>query len=164
MTWVIKETWAVIILWKPCSTPIILTYNNDTYNKQIFRVFLGMRIVPCLIGISKQKHILNFLWIASHFRVLAPYFSFLWNCITVPSIVIIIFINVIIVIIFIKVIINYYYYTIKGFKIAACTLTARRLFTKEIENVMLWLANWNQTRCNVVINISYQTINSQETF
>ena len=64
-----------------------------------------MRIVPCLIGISKQKHILNSLWIASHFRVLAPYFSFLWNCITVPSIVIIIFINVIIVIIFIKVII-----------------------------------------------------------
>ena len=33
-----------------------------------------MKIAPCLIGISKQKHILYSLWIASHLRVV-PYFS-----------------------------------------------------------------------------------------
>ena len=51
-----------------------MTYDNDTYNKQIFRALLCMRIAPCLIGISKHKHILYSLWIASHFRVL-PYLS-----------------------------------------------------------------------------------------
>ena len=35
--------------------------------------------------------------------------------------------------------------------------TCWRLFTKEIENVMLWAAHWNRSCCNVVVNISYQT-------
>ena len=34
--------------------------------------------------------------------------------------------------------------------------TCWRLFTEEIENVMLWSVNWNRSRCNVVI--PYQTI------
>ena len=54
-----------------CFTPIILTYNNDTCNKQIFRALLCMKIAPCLI--SKHKPILHSLWIASHLRVV-PYF------------------------------------------------------------------------------------------
>ena len=35
-------------------------------------------------------------------------------------------------------------------------------FTKEIENAMLWLANWNWSRRNVVVNISYQKIKQQQ--
>ena len=49
-----------------------------------------------------------------------------------------------------------------GFKIAASTLnTCQQLFIEEIENVMLWSANWNWRHCNVVVNISYQTIKFQ---
>ena len=36
--------------------------------------------------------------------------------------------------------------------------TCRRLFTEEVENVMLWSANWNRSHCNAAVNISYQTI------
>ena len=52
---------------------------------------------------------------------------------------------------------------VPGFQIAAGCQPAlwphfRRLFTEEIENVMLWSAHWNWSLCNVVVNISYQTI------
>ena len=37
----------------------------------------------------------------------------------------------------------------------------RWLFTEEIENVMLWLAHWNQSCRNVVVNIAYQALKQQ---
>ena len=154
MTWVIKATWAIIILWKPCFTPIILTYNNDSCNKQIFRALLCMKIAPCLI--SKHKPIMHSLWIASHLRVV-PYFSMklYYHLLLILSLL---------MLLSLLFYLCYYSYTIKGFKIATCTLTAQQLFTEEIENVMVWSANWNQRSCNVVVNISYQTVNTQETF
>ena len=58
-----------------------------------------MKIVPCLIEISKQKHIpvLYSLWIASHLRVL-PYFSMklyhsplLWSLLMLLSLLFLLF-------------------------------------------------------------------------
>ena len=110
-----------------------------------------MKTILCysLIGISKHKHILHSLWTASHFRVV-PYFSMK------------LFLLMLLSLLFLFMLLLLLYY--QRFQNNSLHLTARRLFTEEIENVMLWLANWSQSCCYVEANISYQTINNQQTF
>ena len=106
-----------------------------------------MRIVK---GISKEKQMLHSLWIASHFRVV-PYFSMKYVYYYL------LFLFMLLSLLFLLTLLLLLLNTVTGFKIAACSLTTQRLFTEEIENVMVWSANWNWSRCNVVVNISYQT-------